>query len=295
MVYSSLGTYVSNTHPRMKSYRSTSSPMCATQGIDTSSVISTMANIEPREVFYPTDSNEWRLLQELSTSLIQRKASYHALPRARIDQISIHHDASLLEIELRRTFIVQQTPQSLPEQEFKHFQTALKNLCSVLDRLALHRNTRGNLKGQDYANLRALIGVLDSTSGEVDLVNGPNESLFKLPNNAADLRNCLCTVTECNNALSGLLTPPPLESSIRPSRVQRGKVAWKKSKVRDQAIRVLEALFEHFQCGMSHEVLLKLLEENENPLLPNLRLMLSSCPELKSWEEVQYGDADLYV
>lgn len=255
-----------------------------------------MADNEPYNKFYLTDSSEWLLLQELSRRLSQKKASHRALPTPRIDQIESRQDAGLLEFELRHIFKEQRSPQSIVKEKFEHCQTALKNLCSLLDRLALHRSSHSNLEGQKYSHLRALIGILDSTPGPIDLVNGPNEKLFKLPDDADDLRNCLQTVTDCNHALGGPPTLPPLESVVRPSRTQREKTAWKKSKVRDQAIRVIKALFEHFKCGVSHEVLLKLIEDqNEDLLLPNLQLMLSPCPDLKSWEEAQYGYANLCV
>lgn len=270
--------------------------MHTTQGIDLSPAVFAMADNGPNKKFYLTDSSEWLLLQELSTRLRQRKASHRALSTVRIDQIEIQHQAHLLEIELRRIFIVQNIPQSLVEEEFELFQATLKDLCSLLNRLALHRSSCSKLEGQKYVHLRALIGVLDSTSGPIDLVNGPNEKLFKLSNEAGDLQNCLHRVTNCNSALSRLLVHPPLESVVRPSRTQRETKAWKESKVRNQAIHVLKTLFKHFKCEMPHEVLLKIIEDqNEDLSLPNLQLMLSLCPDLESWEEVQYGDAELFV
>jgi hypothetical protein len=247
-----------------------------------------MADNEPQKKFYLTDSSEWLLLQELSTRLSYRKALY--LPTPQIDA-GLH----VLEAELRHTciLIVQTIPQNLLEEQFDQCQTALKNLCLLLDRLALQGSSRGNLERPKYAHLRELIAFLDSTSEAVDLVIGPNEKLFELPNGADDLSSCLRTVTNCKDALSGLLTPSRSESAVQPPRIHREKTAWKKSKVRNQARCVIKALFEHFKCGMSHEVLLKLMEDqNEDLLLPNLQFMLSPCLDLEFWEEAQYDDTN---
>ncbi|KAM0259057.1 hypothetical protein ACHAQJ_003558 [Trichoderma viride] len=226
--------------------------------------------------------SEWRLLQRLAVQLGQRKASYQVLPGP------VHYDAELLEIELRRAFMVQEFPQTLDQTEFEQCQEMLKNLCSLLDAIAWPPGAHGDLEGQGYTRLRALTGFLESTSGTVDLVYGPNKKLFRLPNDAAGLRKCLHVASECNNALSRLLASPLQEWATQPSQRQQKKRMWKKGRIRNRAKFVLTTLFEHFRCGTPHEVLLKIIEDpDEDLLLPNLQLMLSSCPELRSWQEVQ--------
>lgn len=240
-----------------------------------------------------TDSHEWLLLRELSEWLSQRKAPYHAIP---INQhINNHFDADLLEFELRRAFFtVQRIPQILDPEKFIYYHGILKQLCSLLDRLAAHQRTHGDSKGEDYPHLEALIGHLNPTCDAIVLVNGPEQRLFELPSELAALRDCLTSVTECNNALDGLLTPTPLESVIQPSQRERKRSPWKSRKIRDQATCVLKALFKHFKCGIPHEVLLKLIESpNEDLIVSSLQLMLPSCPELKSWHEVQCDNTDL--
>ncbi|KAL6898350.1 hypothetical protein GGI43DRAFT_408965 [Trichoderma evansii] len=237
---------------------------------------------------YLTELSEWRLIQEIAEWLSQRKAPCHVQPNSINNQLGYNAYADLLEFELRRTFMVQEFPQNLSQAEFECCQEALEHLCSLLDGITSHQNTCDDSKGQKYTHLRALRGILESTSGKIDLVNGPNKSLFKLPDNATDLGNCLRTVTECNNALSELLAPPTLEPVIQPYRIQRERSAWKKNKIRNEAICVLRILFEHFKCGMSHEVLLKLNQvPNKDLAFPSLQLMLSLCPELELWQEVQ--------
>ncbi|UKZ85203.1 uncharacterized protein TrAFT101_001071 [Trichoderma asperellum] len=240
-----------------------------------------------------TDSHEWFLLRELAEWLSQRKAQYHALPIN--EHREIHFDAELLEFELRHTFFtIQKFPQSLSLEKFISCQGLLKQLCSLLNRLAARRRAHDGSQGQDYPHLEALIGLLNPTCETIDLVNGLKQRLFEVPGDTIDLRDYLTAVTKCNDDLNRLLPPPPLESVIQPSRKERKKTPWKKGKTRDQALCVLETLFKHFKCGIPHEVLLKLIENtNEDLVVSNLQLMLPSCPELKSWQEVQYANANL--
>jgi hypothetical protein len=193
--------------------------------------------------------------------------------------------------------MVQEFPQTLDQTEFEQCQETLKNLCSLLDAIAWPQGAHGDdPESQGYTHLRALTGLLDSTSGTFDLVNGPNKKLFNLPKDAAGLRKCLHVVTECNNALSRLLAPPLQEWATQPSKKQLKKRMWKKGRIRNQAILVLSSLFEHFKCKTPHEVLLKLIEDLDESLsLPNLQLMLSSCPEPGVWQEVQCNSDYLYV
>lgn len=240
-----------------------------------------------------TDSHEWLLLRDLSEWLSQRRAPYHAIPTNQ--RRENHFDADILEFELRRSFFtVQRIPQILDPEKIMYCKRILKQLCSLLDRLAAHQQTHGDFKGEDYPHLEALIEHLNPTCDAIVLVKGPEQSLFELPSESAVLRDCLTSVTACNNALDGLLTPPPLGSAMQPSQRERKESPWKSGKIRGQAICVLKALFKHFKCGIPHDVLLKLIENpNEDVIASNLQLMLPSCPELESWHEVHYDNTDL--
>ncbi|KAM0524475.1 hypothetical protein ACHAPE_000569 [Trichoderma viride] len=237
-----------------------------------------------------SDSSEWRLLQRLAALMSPRKTTHHALPRLVNDPKGTRLDADLLEYELRQTFRVQELPPVLSHQEFEFCQEALQRLCSLLDSLISYRSAESGRKHRKYTHLRTSIIVLESTSGAISLINDPGISLFKLPDDAAVLRKCTRVVTECNNVLNGLLTPSLLEPVIQPSRAPQAKSAWKKSRIRDQAIHVLRTVFEHFRCGVPHEILLRLTgDPNKDLIFPSLQLMLSSCPELELWQEAQWG------
>ncbi|KAK4080209.1 hypothetical protein Trihar35433_1314 [Trichoderma harzianum] len=211
-------------------------------------------------------------------------------------------NADLFEVELRRAFIVQELPRNLTLREFEECQAKLESLCLLLDRLVLDSLVSNSLAcGQSHGHemvflrLRALTTFLESTSETVDLAIGANRTLFQLPN-GAELGRCLQVVTECNDTLGRLTASASQEPTIQPLQKQQKKRMWKKARIRNRSTFVLGTLFEHFRCGSSHEVLLKLIEDpDEESVLPSLQLMLSPCPELDLWQEVQCESVNMYV
>lgn len=246
---------------------------------------------------YLIESNEWRLLQGLGLLLSQRKARYQVQssppnhPRG-----GGHFIAERLEVALRQVFLVKEYPQNLEPPVFEQCQMHLSGMCSLLDDLTPPQFAKNSHNGQTYPRLRALTGILETTSGAVDLVTGPNVPIFTLPRDALELGRCLDAATECNNVLSRLLEPPPQEPAIPSEPKQKSKTAWKKARIRNRATFVLGKLFEHFRCETSHEVLLKLIEDSdEHSTLPDLQLMLSPCRQLKLelWQEARCDSTNL--
>ncbi|KAL7820890.1 hypothetical protein V8C26DRAFT_426799 [Trichoderma gracile] len=246
---------------------------------------------------YLLESNEWRLIQGLARLLDERKAAHQVQSRASgalNHGKRVHPEAEFFEIELRRAFRVQDFPHNLDPEAFEQCEAKLKSLCLLLDQLAWSQSTHGHSGGHTHQRLRALSGLLESTSGVFDLANGPNKTLFRLPSDSAELNRCLQIVTECNDTLDKFTAPAPQETILQPLQRQQNKRMWKKARIRKRASYILGALFEHFRCGMSHEVLLRLIEDpDEESVLPSLQLMLSSCPDPDSWQEVQCGSGDL--
>ncbi|KAI0860594.1 hypothetical protein F4860DRAFT_478936 [Xylaria cubensis] len=132
-------------------------------------------------------------------------------------------------------------------------------------------------------------------AGPVDIVNGPNETVFSLPEDENNLNRCLSSISELNITLSRLLRPILQEPTTRPFTSQKiKKRTWKKARVRNQVILMLEVLFKHFNCGTSHEVLLKLTEDpDEDSELPSLQMILSLCPGSESWQEALCDSVNL--
>ncbi|KAL7796893.1 hypothetical protein V8C43DRAFT_277625 [Trichoderma afarasin] len=248
---------------------------------------------------YLIELNEWRLLRGIGSLLDHRKAPYVHMQSRPFNDLR-DPNADLFEVELRRAFMVQELPRDLTSREFEECQAQLESLCLLLDRLVLDSLVPSSLAwGQSHSHemifprLRALTTFLESTSETVDLAIGANRTLFKLPN-GAELGRCLQIVTECNDTLNRLTASAPRESTIQPLQKQQKKRMWKKARIRNRSTFVLGTLFEHFRCGTSHEVLLKLTEDpDEDSVLPSLQLMLSPCPELELWQEVQCESVNL--
>lgn len=246
---------------------------------------------------YLLQSNEWRLIQGLGRLLDERKAPHQVQSGTSMPPNHgkrVHPEAEFFEIELRRAFRVQEFPHNLEPEVFEQCEAKLRSLCLLLDQLAWTQSAHGHTGEPNYPRLRALSGLLQSTSGAFDLANGPNQTLFRLPSDSAELNRCLRIATECNDTLDRFTAPATQEPMVQPLQRQQNRRMWKKARIRNRASFVLRALFEHFRCGMSHEVLLKLMEDpDEESMLPSLQLMLSSCPDPDSWQEVRCDSVDL--
>lgn len=245
---------------------------------------------------YLNESNEWRMLDELGRLLDQRKSRYPVSTGPLRDHKRVELNAELIEVELRRVFMVKQISRNLELEEFDQFQARLKSLCLLLDDLARFPYAHVGPEGLAYPRLRAMIKFLESTSGELDLACGPNETLFQLPRSANELHKCQRVIDEYNSVLGRLLGPPSQNPVIRPSQTQQKKKAWEKSIIRNQAQLVLKTLFKCFKCGAPHKVLLKTIEDpDEDIMLSNLQLILSPCLELDLWQEARCDFVNLYV
>ncbi|KAL6698081.1 hypothetical protein J3F84DRAFT_366444 [Trichoderma pleuroticola] len=248
---------------------------------------------------YLIELNEWRLLRGIGSLLDHRKAPYVHTQSRPLSNLK-DPNADLFEVELRRAFMVQEFPRNLTSREFDRCQASLESLCLLLDRLVLDSLvsnspvwSRSHHHERHFSRLRAITAFLESTSEAVDLAFGTNKTLFKLPN-GAELSRCLQVVTECNDTLSRLTAPAAQEPTIQPLQRHQKRRMWKKARIRNRSTFVLGTLFEHFRCGTSHEVLLKLIEDpDEDSVLPSLQLMLSPCPELELWQEVQCESVNL--
>lgn len=241
---------------------------------------------------YINESNEWRLIDELGRLLDQRKSRYQPLRDHRLVQPTVQ----LIEFELRHVFIVQRVTRNLEPEEFDQFQAKLQSLCLFLDHLARSTNAHVEPDRSAYPRLQALIKFLESTAGEIDLAYGPNETLFRLPRDANEFQECQRVINEYNKALGQLLGAPSQTPIIQPSQTQRKEKKLEKSTMRNQAQLALKTLFERFNCGASHKVLLKLVEDSdEDIILSNLQLILFPCLQLESWQEARCDFVTLYV
>ncbi|KAI1358849.1 hypothetical protein F5Y08DRAFT_345299 [Xylaria arbuscula] len=233
---------------------------------------------------YLIESTEWRLLQELGCLFKSR------LARLRRGSTNDHDRApsvaGLIEVELRQAFLAEEIPQSLSQEDYDQCQINLKILCSLLENLLKPQPTSESVVAKIYPRLYTLTKSLKSGIGELDLATGPQETVFTLPRDEDELENCLCLITASNIALLRLLPLVPQEPIARPL-PKENKRMWKKAWVRSHATSMLETIFDHFRCGTSHEVMVKLTDDpDENAVSPYLHMALSLCPEFRLLQEV---------
>ncbi|TGJ86468.1 hypothetical protein E0Z10_g2278 [Xylaria hypoxylon] len=234
---------------------------------------------------YLIESIEWRLLQELGRLLKPKIARLRPGPLN--DDNAASSQAELFEIELRQVFMIEEFSDILSQKDYDQLQAIMNRLCSLLDNLAKPRSVYGAVAPQTYPRLYELTKSFESLPAVIDLASGSNDTVFKLPRGDDELDRYLRIVTEYNVTLGRLFPPTAQGQTIRPLQSQSHKKgAWKKGRIRNHATFVLGALFEHFKCGTSHEVLLKLIEDpDEGSVFPSLQIVFSLCPESELLQE----------
>ncbi|KAJ5684065.1 uncharacterized protein N7477_000410 [Penicillium maclennaniae] len=139
---------------------------------------------------YLVESNEWRLLHGLGRLLGPRKARYQLQAGPLNDHNGVRSHAELIEVELRRVFMVKEIPRNLDPAEFEPCQAKLNSLCLLLDGLARSSNAHSGPEGPSYPHLRALTGFLESTSGAIDLASSRRWQALRLSAGCHRVQRC---------------------------------------------------------------------------------------------------------
>lgn len=259
-------------------------------------------------------TNEWRLLQSLSSLLGGRLSRTFGNDQRGQKRRDVHVHADSFEWELRSIFLKIRTCvlQKSSNTEYVEFETQSKSFCRMLNslvsmpsslRLGMQQRSPRLEEDLIYPRLVELEMALTHQSpddqSELDLAYGHNETLFRIPQEGSVLREHLQVATEYDELLTKLqpllsqqpsLKPPP------PMRKKPEKDPWKTARLRkmarlrDRATMVLDSIFNHFICK-GHQVLLKLAEEPEynDQMTPTLCLSLSACPTSKIWQKAICG------
>ena len=235
---------------------------------------------------YLIDCCEWRLLQELGATLEGRKAQH----KASANTAHFYHD--LFEYELRRVFILKESALNLSTAVFDGCQVRLIELCRLLDRLVKPTLTSGHhVTHSTYPGLRALIRYLEYLNQDLepltelfDFASGPHQTLFRLPEDLRELKNELDMIRECNDFVGQVFNTGRESSRRSPPRAEDR--VWTDTRLRDHAATVLGTLFEKFNCGARHEVMLRLSGDLHMGIPPpGLHLLLSPCLDSVRWQE----------
>lgn len=253
-------------------------------------------------------TNEWRLLQSLSSLLGGRLSRTFGNDQRGQKRRDVHVHADSFEWELRSIFLKMRTCvlQKSSNTEYVEFETQSKSFCRMLNslvsmpsslRLGMQQRSPRLEEDLIYPRLVELEMALTHQSpddqSELDLAYGHNETLFRIPQEGSVLREHLQVATEYDELLTKLQPLHSQQPSLQPPPPMRKKPEqdpWKTARLRNRATMVLDSIFNHFSCK-GHRVLLKLAEEPEenDQMTPTLSLSLSACPTSKIWQEAICG------
>ncbi|RSM15028.1 hypothetical protein CEP52_001023 [Fusarium oligoseptatum] len=255
--------------------------------------------------------DEWCLIQALRGRLSGRLARYDLQHRPESEAWSIvisQGKRELFETELRQIFTREDITLNLSESQFHDFRDKLRDLCALLDRLVSPQITKdaqalgiGNFRSpsivwnlwdrvrEAYPNLMALYRFLANIPEDpvtvFDVVTGPHQIIFKLPDDISSMESGLKVVTECNNLFTQSSTSR--HSQYASPKPKPKKAEWEDTRLRDRAATIFASLFQRFTCEQRHGVMLQLSKDSAFCAAPPiLHLLLSCYPELKRWQEV---------
>ncbi|KAL8418730.1 hypothetical protein RB594_002080 [Gaeumannomyces avenae] len=261
---------------------------------------------------YLIECNEWRLLQTLGPLINQRKSRFNVHLLNRLDSRPETHDTRLLnltaerfEVEVRLIFLLPKDCfRALSTTEFDECEKRLKGVCELLDRIVHPRHGDSQIHAAEnkagYPRLSSLVRLLEHSESDeaIDLTSGSRPTLFKPPDDPADLEASLTLVADYNNSLARLFTSPAREGRARPVSKKIRRKTWKDPRLRRRATSALGAIFERLGCGMGHEVMLNVSEDaDDGAAVPSLDLRLSSCTDSTpcpsaQWLQVRCGSID---
>jgi hypothetical protein len=272
---------------------------------------------------YLLECNEWRLLQTLGLLIEQRRSHFDTNGLEGLDCLDSRSEelvapslaAELFEVETRHVFVPKDCSRTLSTAEFDEGQRKLKAVCELLDRI-VHPRHRANqppesLHGANqppedlaaYSHLGSLVSFLrrSGPAEPFDLATGLRPTLFKPPDDPAELKTTLAVITNYNNSIARLFASPAQEASFLPVSKEIRRKTWNDLRIRRRATSALGAVFGRLRCGTSHEVMLNVSDDaDDGAPVPTLDLRLSSCMHSArgsggGWLAVRCASLDAYV
>ncbi|KAL2869472.1 uncharacterized protein BJX67DRAFT_379026 [Aspergillus lucknowensis] len=263
-----------------------------------------------------TDSPGWNGVQALRSHLSGRLARFTRTiaPSAPVNARKWRNDAAFLDTDLRS--IITATPATIehPENDYSEIEQTALNLLSSLNEIVnndlvkpsqapeCHSQNGMALLGDQYPSLDSLIKFVDCTPGQYNLIIGPR-ALFKLPENqtgksAIDrviawkelLERTILGAKELKNVNLPIVqqhdTPESPLAQEKPGQQQR------------TASAVIDAIFKDFQqrdCGISHEIKLRISDEWQSDThQAAFDMFISVCHQMV-WQEAKCGSFKVKV
>ncbi|KAL6859274.1 purine and uridine phosphorylase [Trichoderma novae-zelandiae] len=260
----------------------------------------------------PTESLAWIGFQALKVRLAGRLAAFTHRRASANRPTRVQNDADLLDCDLRDIFKTPTLDVDLPVADFEDLDQRAHDLLSSLDCMANEEYTKGHTYddgtvsrsdshditqiGSVYPNLAALMLFLDASEyRQFNLASDPSFSLF-IPPHGKTTDQALNQVAAWRTVLQRLVVRSDQSQSWhRISQPQMSIRAMKPEPNRPPSTQnpvgvVMDALFKEFEqvdCGVTHEIKLRVLEElhTAGSHWPKIEMLMSCCQSGGDWQE----------
>lgn len=238
---------------------------------------------------YSSESPEWRLLYEVAKLLAPRLARYQPLKRNWQNSTTSRQNETL-ERNLREVFLIKSDRLHFEKEHFELLRHNLDELCCLLNEAVnpiVTKVTGGNRTYPYLSGLSIFLQHLQTVeSSRFNLVNGPNQNLFKFTDEM--MTKCLTVTKEFNSLVARALSRTQKTEPGAPQRTRSD--IWKDLRLRELASETFQLVFERFSCQANHRLFLELAALNPGQSRsPELQLFLSTCSdnaEPESWKGV---------
>ncbi|KAF3062881.1 hypothetical protein CFAM422_010417 [Trichoderma lentiforme] len=257
----------------------------------------------------PTESLGWIGFQALKVRLAGRLAPF-ASRKASVDRPTrIQNDADLLDCDLRDILKTATLDVDLSVEDYQDLHQRVHGLLVSLNHMVNEEfiagyadddNSLGDSHdiakvGSVYPRLAALMLFLDASNhSQFDLLSDPSSSLFILPSGAIK-NQALSQVAAWKAVLQRLIARSDQSQSRNGAFQPQMRLDEPKPKLHQNALPrnpvgvVVDAIFKEFQqvnCGMTHEIKLRVLEESHtDSSRPRIEMLMSCCQSGCGWQE----------
>ncbi|KAL7935629.1 hypothetical protein V8C35DRAFT_259314 [Trichoderma chlorosporum] len=257
----------------------------------------------------PTESLGWIGFQALKVRLTGRLAPF-ANRRASVNRPTrVQNDADLLDCDLRDMFKTKISDVDLSLEEYHDLHEKADGLLVSLDQMVNEECVTGHADDVDpytdphdiakignlYPRLAALMLFLDASDHrQFDLLGDPSSSLLLLSSGA--IRNqAISHVAAWKAVLQRLASKSDNAQNLNDISQPQTRLGEPKLEQHRHAATqnpvgvVMDAIFKEFQqvnCGMTHEIKLRVLEESQTSShLPKIEMLMSCCQSGYDWQE----------
>ncbi|KAL6815061.1 hypothetical protein J3E69DRAFT_346691 [Trichoderma sp. SZMC 28015] len=257
----------------------------------------------------PTESLGWIGFQALTVRLVGRLAPFTSRKASVGRPTRIQNDADLLDCDLHDILKTATLDVDLSVEEYHDLHQAAHGLLVSLNHMVNEEFISGYADGDGslgdshdiakvssvYPRLAKLMRFLDASNySQFDLLDDPSASLFVLPSGSARSQ-AISQVAAWKGVLQRLITRSDQSQSRHDTFQPQMRLDEPKSKLHQNAVTrnpvgiIMDAIFKEFQqadCGMTHEIKLRVLDESHtDSSRSRIEMLMSCCQSGCDWQE----------